>query len=474
MEPSEDNSYIYYLVIYGAGSEKTEVYLQNLKEHGPIVPVVNDLNNLFWTAWAGNTLLLQTDWEAPQWHAYAVDPQKLSRENWREVVPESDIKMDVVTPAGGKLVATYMRNAATELKVFDWDGKASYTVPLPGLGTVQVSGRWGSPEIYYAYTSFNYAPTLFAYDVKTKASSVWAKSNVQLSPADFQVEQVSFKSKDGTKIPMFLFSKKGAQRKSETPVLLTAYGGFDVNITPDFEELAIVWAERGGILAVPNLRGGGEFGEEWHRAGMLEKKQNVFDDFIAAAEYLIAEKYTQPGKLAIEGASNGGLLVGAMHDAAPGPVPGGGVRLSAGRYATFPELSGGPLLGGGVWQRGERTAIPFHICVLAVSPREVRCEVSSRTLYHWRWRHSRGAPARTENGSPAASGNNLGSSDPAALRHSIRPLRRAPGKQTNRRRHRHIKLFVLAVKSGNQLTASAQLGRRRGASGDPAICAAAE
>ncbi|MGB2668703.1 MAG: prolyl oligopeptidase family serine peptidase [Candidatus Acidiferrum sp.] len=312
LEPSEDNSYIYYLVIYGAGSEKTEVYLQNLKEHGLIAPVVNDLNNLFWTAWAGNTLLLQTDWKAPQWHAYAVDPQKLSRENWREVVPESDIKMDVVTPAGGKLVATYMRNAATELKVFDWAGKTSYTVPLPGLGTVQVSGRWGSPEIYYAYTSFNYAPTLFAYDVNTKASSVWAKSNVPLNPADFQVEQVSFKSKDGTKIPMFLFSKKGVKRKAEAPVLLTAYGGFDVNITPDFEELALVWAERGGILAVPNLRGGGEFGEEWHRAGMLEKKQNVFDDFIAAAEYLIAEKYTQPDKLAIEGASNGGLLVGAM------------------------------------------------------------------------------------------------------------------------------------------------------------------
>jgi len=313
LELSEDNSYIYYLVIAGAGADKTEVYLQDLKERGPVVPVVNDVDALFFTAWAGNTLVMQTNWKAPQWHAYAVDPKKPERASWREVVPETDIKLDVVAPAGGKLVATYLRNAATEMKVFDWEGKAApYNVALPGLGTVQVTGRWSSPEIHYSYTSFNYAPTIFTYDVKTKESSVWAKSNVPLNPTDFQVEQVSYKSKDGTKIPMFLFSKKGVKRSTDTPVLLTGYGGFDVNITPDFEEAAIVWAERGGTLAVPNLRGGGEFGEEWHRTGMLEKKQNVFDDFIAAAEYLIAEKWSKPEKLAIEGGSNGGLLVGAV------------------------------------------------------------------------------------------------------------------------------------------------------------------
>jgi prolyl oligopeptidase len=312
LEPSEDNAYLYYLVIFGSGSEKTEVYLQNLKDRGPIVPVVNDLNSLFWTAWAGNTLLMQTNWKAPQWHAYAVDPRNLSRGNWKEVVPESDIKLDVVTPAGGKLVATYLRNASTELIVFDWDGKNSYRVPLPGLGTVQVAGRWGSPEIHYEYTSFNYPPTVFAYDVNSKESSVWAKSNVPLNPDEFQVEQVWYKSKDGTKVPMFLFARKGLKRDSSNPVLLTAYGGFDVNQTPEFDKPSIVWLEHGGIVAMPNLRGGGEFGEEWHRAGMMEKKQNVFDDFIAAAEYLIAEKYTRPEKLSIAGGSNGGLLVGAV------------------------------------------------------------------------------------------------------------------------------------------------------------------
>jgi prolyl oligopeptidase len=311
VELSEDGSYLYYLVIFGTGSEKTEVYLEDLKHHGAIVPVVNDLNAVFWTAWAGNTLLLQTNWKAPEWHAYAVDPEKPARENWKEVVPEADIKMDVVTPVGGKLVATYLRNATTELKVFDWENKGSYNVPLPGLGTVQVGGHWSSPEIHYAYTSFNYAPTIFSFDVKTKQSAVWAKSSAPLKPEDFAVEQVWYKSKDGTRIPMFLFSKKGTRKSAETPLLITAYGGFDVNLTPDFDEAAIVWVEHGGLLAVPNLRGGGEFGEEWHHAGMLEKKQNVFDDFIAAAEYLIAEKYTKPEKLAIEGASNGGLLVGA-------------------------------------------------------------------------------------------------------------------------------------------------------------------
>jgi prolyl oligopeptidase len=312
LELSEDNSYLYYLVIFGAGSEKTEVYLQNLKGQGPVVPVVNDVDSLFWTAWAGNTLLMQTNWNAPQWHVFAVDPTDPAKDKWKEVVPQADIKLDVVTPAGGKLVATYLRNASTELKVFEWDGKNSYRVALPGLGTVQVAGRWGSPEIRYQYTSFNYAPTIFSYDLDTKQQTVWAKSDLRLNPEEFKVEQVWYKSKDGTKIPMFLFAKKGVKKDGDNPVWLTGYGGFDVNVTPDFERAILIWAERGGLVAAPNLRGGGEFGEEWHRAGMMEKKQNGFDDFIAAAEYLIAEKYTRPEKLAIEGGSNGGLLVGAV------------------------------------------------------------------------------------------------------------------------------------------------------------------
>jgi len=311
LEISDNNAFLYYLVIFGTGSEKTEVYLQNIEKNGPIEPVVNDVNSVFWTAWAGNTLLLQTNWKAPQWHGFAVDPKNPGREHWKEVVPEADIKLDVIAPVGGKLVAAYLRNASTEMKAFDAEGKGGYPIKLPGLGTVQVAGRWGSPELRYTFTSFNYAPTILSYNVDTKKSGVWAKSSAPVDPEKFRVEQVWYKSKDGTKVPMFLFSKKGVKRDGSTPVWLTAYGGFDVNVTPDFQQEMIVWAEHGGMVAEPSLRGGGEFGEEWHRAGMLEKKQNVFDDFIAAAEFLIAEKYTTVERLAIEGGSNGGLLVGA-------------------------------------------------------------------------------------------------------------------------------------------------------------------
>jgi len=311
LELSEDDSFLDFLVLHGSGSEQAEIYVQNLREPGAIIAVVNDVKSLFYPSWAGNTLVLLTNWKAPQWHAYGVDPRNPAKENWREVVPEADIKLDSVTPAAGKLVATYLRNASTELKVFEADGKAAYPVTLPGLGTLTVGGRWGSPELFYEFTSFNYPATVFSYNLPTRKTEVWAKSNIPVNPAEFQIEQVWYKSKDGTKVPMFLFSKKGLKKDGRMPVWLTAYGGFDVNLTPDFDRNLLLWAEHGGLVAVPNLRGGGEFGEEWHRAGMLEKKQNVFDDFIAAAEYLIRENYTAPARMAIEGGSNGGLLVGA-------------------------------------------------------------------------------------------------------------------------------------------------------------------
>jgi prolyl oligopeptidase len=311
LEPSEDDTYLNYRVFYGSGSEKSEVYVQNLKEHGPIVAVVNDQESLFLPSWGGNTLFLQTNWKAPQWHVYAVDPKNPARENWKEVVPEADIKLEDLTPAGGKLVTVYLRNASSEVKVYEPDGKSNYAVALPTLGTVAVTGRWTSPQIGYEFKSFSYAPTIFEYDVSTKQSTVWARNSAPIKADDFQVEQVWYKSKDGTKVPMFLFSKKGTQKNGNNPVLLTAYGGFDVSMTPSFSQQALVFAEHGGIVAIPNLRGGGEFGENWHKAGMLDKKQNVFDDFEAAAEYLIASKYTTADKLSIVGASNGGLLVGA-------------------------------------------------------------------------------------------------------------------------------------------------------------------
>jgi len=270
------------------------------------------LNSLFYPALGEGRIFIQTNWKAPQWHVFSADLQMPTREHWQEVIPETKVHLETVTAAGGKLVAVYTHDASSELKVFDADGKNARALELPSLGSVGgVQGRWGSLEVFYAFDSFNFPATIYRYDASTSKTEVWSQPRVPIDAQAFQTEQVWYESKDKTRVPMFLFYKKGMKRDGNNPVLLTAYGGFDVSMTPNYSPADAVWAERGGILAMPNLRGGGEFGEEWHRAGMFEKKQNVFDDFYSAAEYLIREKYTNTSKLAIEGGSNGGLLMGA-------------------------------------------------------------------------------------------------------------------------------------------------------------------
>ena len=308
---SEDGAYLAYTVVYGTGSEKTELYLQDLKHHGPVVTVVNDINSQFGEVLAGDSLYVQTNWKAPRWHIYATDLAAPSRDHWREVIPQTDALLDGFAPVGGKLVAEYLHDATSEIKIFDADGKNAKSLPLPSLGSATITGRWESPELFYAFTSFNYPTTNFEYDLATSKSAIWSKLSVPMDPASFETRQVWYRSKDGTRVSMFLFYKKGLKLDGNNPVLLSGYGGFDVNETPYYAPAQIVWAEHGGVFADANLRGGGEYGEQWHQAGMLAKKQNVFDDFIAAGEYLIAEKYTNSSKLAIVGGSNGGLLVGA-------------------------------------------------------------------------------------------------------------------------------------------------------------------
>ena len=312
LQLSEDGTYLVYLVIYGSGSEKTEIYVQNVKENGPVVAAVNDQKAVFYPTFAGDGFFILTNWKAPQWHVFSTTFATPQREHWREVVPASDVHLESIAAAGGKLIGQYTRNATSELKVFDGHGKPESSIALPALGSVGAStGRWESPELFVSFESYNYAPSIFRYDVKRAKSEVWAKSKVPFDPAAFEIQQVWYQSKDKTLVPMFLFHNKGLKMEGSNPVLLTGYGGFDVSETPNYWPLALVWAEHGGILADANLRGGGEFGEDWHRAGMLGKKQTVFDDFIAAAEYLIANKYTTSSNLAIDGTSNGGLLVGA-------------------------------------------------------------------------------------------------------------------------------------------------------------------
>ena len=309
---SEDGRYLLIYLVYGSGSMRSDLYYMDLKNGGGVKPIANDTEAVFYGEIEGGKVFIQTNWNAPKWKIMSADMSDVSKSAWKEVVPESDASIESMQLSGGKIFVQYVKNAASEEKIFDTDGKAEGTVPLPGLGTVAGwRGNWDQKNAFYGFESFNVPASVYRYDIPEKKATVWAAPKVPMDTSAYTVEQIWYESKDKTRVPMFLMYKKGMKKDGQRPVMLTAYGGFDLNLTPSFRATAIAWADAGGIFAQPNLRGGGEFGEAWHHAGMMEKKQNVFDDFIAAAEWLIANGYTNPKKLAIEGGSNGGLLVGA-------------------------------------------------------------------------------------------------------------------------------------------------------------------
>ena len=312
-ESSDDGRYLAYIVVYGTGSEQTEVYLQDLKSPGAAaIPVATEIKSVFFPRFGGDRLYILTNWNAPQWRIYSAKLDEPQREHWTEVIPETKNHIEDFRPVGGKLVVQYTRDASSELRIFGGSGGDAKEVKLPAIGSVSgMSGRWGSRECFFRFETFSVPDTILKCDAATGETGVWAQTKTPIDASAFEVEQVWYASKDKTQVPMFLFHRKGLKKNGTNPVLLTGYGGFDVSETPTYSAFFVMWAEHGGIVARANLRGGGEFGEEWHRAGMLGKKQNVFDDFEAAAEYLIANKYTSPQKLAISGNSNGGLLVGA-------------------------------------------------------------------------------------------------------------------------------------------------------------------
>ena len=311
-DPSEDGRHLIIQVMHGSAADKTEIWLQDLTKKGPIEPLVKDLDARFFAFAGGDHLFLHTNWKAPHGRVLALDFADPSRERWREVVPESDTAIDNVALAGGKILITYVKNASSQTKVFQPDGKFVGDLSFPALGSTEdIQTRWENRDAYIGYSSFVIPHTIYRYDTASGKQSAWAQIKVPVDSAKFEVNQVWFASKDGTKVAMFLVHEKGLKLDGANPTLLTGYGGFAVNKTPDFSPDAIVWTERGGVYALASLRGGGEFGEAWHLAGMRDKKQNVFDDFIAASEWLIQNKYTQPSKLAVLGGSNGGLLVGA-------------------------------------------------------------------------------------------------------------------------------------------------------------------
>jgi prolyl oligopeptidase len=309
---SEDGRDLVIEVLYGAGSTRSELYYLDVEKGGPVKPIVNDLNNNFNGEIQDGAMYVATNWKAPHWHIFRVDLKNPARDAWKEIIPETDTAIDTFNLFGGKIFVQYVRNAVSQVKIFDAGGKPGAEVALPALGTVAGNrGTWDSQLAFLDFQSFNIPDSIYRFDLQTGKLDLWAAPKVSLDSSAYTVEQAWYQSKDKTRIPIFLFYKKGLKKDGARPTWLTGYGGFDVNNTPYYDAPAIEWADAGGIFALAILRGGGEFGEAWHKAGMMEKKQNVFDDFIAAGEWLISSGYTNSKKLAIEGGSNGGLLVGA-------------------------------------------------------------------------------------------------------------------------------------------------------------------
>jgi len=340
---TEDN---HFLVISAANSTYgNELYIQDLtKPNSPIVMIVDNFNsdnNIIDNQ--GEKLFIETDFNAPNKRIVAVDFNNPKPENWKDIIPETENVLNIST-GGDYLFANYMKDAVSIVKQYDYEGKLVREIKLPGLGTAAgFGGKKEETTLYYSFANYITPGTIYSFDAKTGKSTVYDKPKVDFKGEDYVSTQVFYTSKDGTKIPMIITHKKGIKLNGKNPTILYGYGGFNISLTPSFSVSNAVWMENGGIYAVANLRGGGEYGKKWHDAGIKMHKQNVFDDFIAAAEYLIAKKYTSSDFLAIRGGSNGGLLVGATMTQRPDlmkvALPAVGV-MDMLRYHTFTAGAG--------------------------------------------------------------------------------------------------------------------------------------
>ncbi len=308
---TEDGAYLIINVSHGTDPKNQIFYKDLLHPDAKVVELLNKQDAAYkFVGNEGSLFWFQTNLDAPKGRIIAIDVQ--SPEEIKEVVPEGSDTLESVSLVGNLFIANYLKDAHSLVRLFEISGKAAGEVPLPGLGTATgFTGKRKDTETFYSYTSFTEPPTIYRYEIKSGQSTALFRPKVDFKSDDYTTEQVFYKSKDGTRVPMFLTYKKGLEKNDKNPTLLYGYGGFDISITPSFSPRDAVWLEMGGVYAVANLRGGGEYGEEWHLAGTKERKQNVFDDFIAAGEWLIANHYTSTPKLAISGRSNGGLLVGA-------------------------------------------------------------------------------------------------------------------------------------------------------------------
>ncbi len=311
---SEDGTTLF--LVINQGWSGNELYVRDLRAgaKAPFVPLATGFKSHYSAIAFKGAYYILTDEGAPKWRIFKVDPKKPARADWVEIVKEDpDATLDGASILGGKLALTYLEKAASRLQLHALDGKKERTVELPGIGSVGgPMGREDEDEAYFSFESFTTPFEVHTLSMKTGATTLYSAVKVPIEKDKFVVEQVTFPSKDKTPVTMFIVHAKDFQKNGENRTLLYGYGGFQVSETPAFSSTIYPWLERGGVYAVANIRGGGEYGEGWHEAGMLGKKQNVFDDFIAAAEYLEQEKYTNPSRLAISGASNGGLLMGAV------------------------------------------------------------------------------------------------------------------------------------------------------------------
>lgn len=310
-----------YLIIFETESTSGNgLYIKNLKKlNSKIIKLVDGFEFDYQAVdVVDNKILVVTNDSAPKFRLIAIDPEKPARENWEEIIPEKENTLLSISYCGGKIIAEYMADAKSKLEIYTSQGEYKGNIDLPGICSVTgFSGKPNSNIAFYSYSSFNTPGTIFKYDIETGESEKYFEPEVKFNPEDFDVKQEFYKSKDGTKVPIFIVHKKGIELNGKNPAMLYGYGGFNISLTPSFSASTILYLENGGIYAVANLRGGGEYGEDWHKAGTKMQKQNVFDDFISAAEYLIKSGYTNSKQLTIRGGSNGGLLIGAVTNQRP-------------------------------------------------------------------------------------------------------------------------------------------------------------
>ena len=314
LDLTEDDRYQIITITKSTDDQNMVLYRETGNPDAPWIELIGDFEHQFW--FIGNrddNFFFLTDLDAPTKRVVAMSLQKPGRDQVREVIPARAETLRSARILNNSFVASYLKDATTQVQILSLDGDFIREVKFPGLGTASgFGGRETDVETFYSFSSYDTPSSIYRYDMQTGESQLWRQSEADFDPALFEVKQIFYESKDGTRVPMFIAHKKDLKRDGNNPTLLYGYGGFNISLTPSFSVSYVTWMEMGGVVAIPNLRGGGEYGEQWHQAGKTVRKQNVFDDFIAAAEWLIAEKYTCSEKLAIQGGSNGGLLVGAV------------------------------------------------------------------------------------------------------------------------------------------------------------------